>query len=361
MKSHPPLTIQHNIRLAPLTTIGLGGNARLFASCQTLEHLREALAYAHDQNLRVHIMGGGSNVVFSDSGFDGLVIRIELKGTSYVREGEAVLVAAAAGEGWDAFVDWCVGRHLGGIECLSGIPGLVGATPIQNVGAYGQEVRDTIVSVKAVDRNTLQNVEFANSDCRFGYRQSRFKADDAEKYIVTEVTFQLHTQGRAEIRYPELREFIASSRDVTVLPDGEPALRTVREAVLTLRRRKSMLVDPHDPHSRSVGSFFMNPIVSMAQFGELQSRLTSSGGTDQIPAFPSGDRVKIPAAWLVEHAGFFKGYRTGGVGVSQNHSLALVNYGGTTRELLELASRIQNAVHERYGIVLEREPALVPS
>ena len=356
--AQPSISIQCDVLLSPFTTIGLGGKAKYFVSCQTVDHVREALRFAREQNLRVHIHGSGSNVVFPDEGFGGLVMRIELKGT-FFDEGEPERVTAAAGEAWDAFVQQCIARHLGGIECLSGIPGLVGATPIQNVGAYGQEVRDTITSVKVIDRRTLESVEFSNSECYFRYRRSRFKSPDFDRYVITEVTFRLRNNGRPDIRYPELQKFIASSTDVQSLPDGEPVLRAAREAVLTLRRRKSMVIDPGDPHSRSVGSFFMNPILSTDQFAELQARWKSPVGGNAIPNFPSGDGVKIPAAWLVENAGFHKGYRSGSVGVSQNHSLALVNYNGTSRELLDLAVRIQTAVHDRFGVMLEQEPVIV--
>jgi UDP-N-acetylmuramate dehydrogenase len=361
MTSHPApsITVQQNIRLSAFTTIELGGNARYFVSCRTPDQVCEALQFAHEHNLRVHVLGGGSNVIFSDNGFDGLVIRIELKEVLFAGKDEAVLVTAAAGEEWDGFVQQCIAEDLRGIECLSGIPGFVGATPIQNVGAYGQEVCETIVSVRSIDRRSLETVEFTNADCRFGYRQSRFKSTDTDKYIVVGVTFRLTKHGRPEIRYPELQQFIASSVSLRSLPDGEPVLSAVRNAVLALRRRKSMVVDPNDPNTRSVGSFFTNPIISMDQFKEMQTRWSRSGGLTQIPTFPSGDRVKVPAAWLVEQAGFHKGFRSGGVGVSQNHSLALVNYGSTTHELLDLAVRIQDAVNKRFGIVLEKEPVVV--
>lgn len=362
MTSHsaPSITVQQNVRLSAFTTIGLGGNARYFISCRTLDQVCEALDFAHEHNLRIHVLGGGSNVVFSDNGFGGLVIRIELKEVLFGGKDEAVLVTAAAGEEWDAFVQQCIAADLAGIECLSGIPGFVGATPIQNVGAYGQEVRDTIVAVTVIDRRTLETIELANADCRFGYRQSRFKSTDADKYVVVGVTFRLTKHGRAENHYPELQQFIASSVNLQSLPDGEPSLSAVRNAVLALRRRKSMVVDPNDPNSRSVGSFFTNPIISADQFEEMRARWDSSGGLTQIPTFSSGGGVKVPAAWLVEQAGFQKGYRSGGVGVSQNHSLALVNYGGTTRELLDLTVRIQGEVNKRFGILLEKEPVVVP-
>jgi len=359
-RSSPPINIQQNIPLSPFTTIGLGGNARYFVSCRTLDQVYEGLNFAHEHNLRIHVLGGGSNVVFADEGFKGLVLCIQSKGISFREEGDSIFATAAAGEEWDPFVQQCIGSDLSGIECLSGIPGFVGATPIQNVGAYGQEVSETLVSVKAIDRQSLETVEFTNADCRFAYRQSRFKSEDADKYVVVGATFRLTKNGRPEIRYAELQQFIASSLHLQSLPDGEPTLNTVRNAVLALRRRKSMVVDQNDPNTRSVGSFFMNPIISIEQFEEMRIRWNRSGALTQIPTFTSGGGVKVPAAWLVEQAGFPKGYRSGGIGVSPNHSLALVNYGGTTRELLDLAVRIQGEVSKRFGILLEIEPIVVP-
>ncbi len=353
-----PLKIQENVPLSDFSTIGLGGNARYFFICKTVEDILEALAYSHKRDLRVHILGGGSNVIFADAGFDGLVIKVDTKGIAFEDRGT---VAAAAGEPWDQLVVRCIERGLGGMECLSGIPGLVGATPIQNVGAYGQEVADTIVSLRAIDRKTLDEVEFTNRDCRFAYRQSRFKSQDADRYVITKVTFQLREGGRPVITYPELSRFMASTTGLDTLHKGEPALSAVREAVLALRRKKSMVLDLGDPNSRSVGSFFTNPIISIDRFDEVHAQWSRSGHDDRIPTFPSGDEVKIPAAWLVEKAGFAKGYRIGNVGVSHNHSLALVNHGGSTSELLELAARIQRAVYERFGISLEREPVVIPA
>lgn len=358
MSGNFSIDLQENVRLSRYSTIGLGGNARLFAVCKTVDEIHEALAYAQQNAFKVHVLGGGSNVIFADEGFDGLVLKIETKGVSFEGGGS---VTAAAGEQWDAFVVQCIDRGLGGLECLSGIPGLVGATPIQNVGAYGQEVADSIVSLKAIDRKTFANVEFASRDCGFAYRQSRFKMQDVDRYVITEVTFQLREDGRAVIGYPELQRFIASTTNIEAVPSGAPVLRIVRDAVLALRRKKSMVLDPHDPNTRSVGSFFMNPVVSVSRFNEIQSQWQDSVGVGRIPTFPSGDNVKIPAAWLVEKAGFTKGYRMGNVGVSQNHSLALVNHGGSSAELLDLAVRIQKAVHDRFGISLEREPVVVAS
>ena len=350
---------QTDILLSPFTTIGLGGAARLFATCTSEADLREALTDARREQVRVHILGGGSNTIFPDGGFPGLVIHTAMTGVEFTERGAQLLVRAAAGEPWDRFVEACVNRGLGGLECLSGIPGLVGATPIQNVGAYGQEVADTILSVEALDRSTLAPVSIPGQECRFGYRTSRFRQEDAGRYVITAVTFSLTPNAPPSLRYAELRRAVEQSVDLRTLEGGRPALTAVRAAVLALRRGKSMVVDPADPESRSVGSFFTNPIVSPDIFTALDQQWRETGNAGVIPHFPAGASVKIPAAWLVEQSGFTKGYARGGVGVSRRHALALVNRGGTTAELLALAGEIERAVHSRFGIQLEREPVIV--
>ena len=351
------LSIQEDVPLAPKTTIGLGGEARHFAECTTPAQIRDALAFAADRHLQVHILGGGSNVIFGDDGFPGLVIRIALRGISVI-EGDPCAVTAAAGEEWDSFVGFCIDYNLGGLECLSGIPGLVGATPIQNVGAYGQEVSETIKYVRAMDRASFETLDIPAPNCWFGYRKSRFKVEDSGRYVVLAVTFGLRKNALPVVRYAELQQALeAQGVELAPGPDG---LLTLRNAVLGLRRRKSMVVDPADPHSRSVGSFFVNPVLSPEAFAALQQICAAAGMTDPIPSFAAAVGTKVPAAWLVEHAGFPRGLRRGGVGISDNHSLALVNYGGTSRELLELATDIQRAVRERFGITLVPEPVIVP-
>lgn len=347
-----PPAIQTDQPLAPHTTIQLGGPARYFAACRTLEEIRYALGWAAGGKLPVQVLGGGSNVLFADEGFGGLVLKVELPGLCFAEEKGGVRVEAAAGQSWDGLVAECVRRGLAGIECLSGIPGLVGATPIQNVGAYGQEVKDTIVSVSALDRSTLEPVEFTNEVCGFAYRQSRFKGVDKDRYLITGVRYRLELEGEPQIRYPELRRQLEGRE----LGRGRAALEAVREGVLQLRRRKSMVLDPQDPDARSVGSFFLNPVLSEAEFAALKARL----GERQPPSFSSPEGIKVPAAWLVEQAGFPKGYRRSGAGVSNKHTLALVNCGGTTRQVLELAEEIRGQVRERFGIALELEPVVVP-
>jgi UDP-N-acetylmuramate dehydrogenase len=344
-------SIQEHVSLAPLTTIGLGGTARYFTTCHTTDELLGALKYAQDRNLKTHILGGGSNTIFSDDGFDGLVIHISLKGIEFQDTGNHALAVAQAGEGWDAFVVQCIERGLAGVECLSGIPGFVGATPIQNVGAYGQEVAQTIEYVDALDTHTLQRVRFSNKECEFEYRRSRFKYQDNGRYVITAVAYRLQHNGSPTTRYPEVQKAV---KGISQLPPGKEQLLALRDVVLSLRKRKSMVIDNNDPHSRSCGSFFVNPVISSEQFSALQQ----IADTD-IPHFAVGKSIKVPAAWLIEHAGFTKGYRKGGVGISQNHTLALVNYGGTAKELLTLAEDIHRAVKTTFGIELKQEPVVI--
>ncbi len=353
------MRLQANIPLSPFTTIGLGGKARFFTACSTEADFQEALSHAKEKHLRVHVLGGGSNTIFAGEEFDGLILQIANRGVHYTERDTDMLVEAAAGEQWDPFVRSCVERGLGGLECLSGIPGLVGATPMQNVGAYGQEVSETIVSVEALDRASFRTVTFPGTECRFGYRTSRFKQEDAERYIITAVTFRLTPGARPSLRYLELQRLVEQSVNLKTLEGGRAALGVVRDAVLRLRRGKSMVIDPADPESRSVGSFFTNPVVPLEIFEALEKRWKAGGGADPVPHFPAGSLVKIPAAWLVEHAGFPKGFHAGNVGVSRHHALALVNRGGTSAELLALAEAIENAVRQCFGIGLVREPVIV--
>jgi UDP-N-acetylmuramate dehydrogenase len=350
-------TVRENVPLALYTTLGLGGSARYFVECSSEDEVRAALDYARARDLPVYVLGGGSNVVFLDSGFPGLVLRITIGGIEF-RDGHAPEVHAGAGVDWDALVRGTVERGWSGVECLSGIPGTVGGTPIQNVGAYGQEIADTLLCVTCLDRATLERRTFSAAECRFGYRDSRFKREDRGHYIVLDITLRLARDQRPVLRYPELQAAVAR---VAALDTVSPAqgVAIVRDAVLTLRRGKSMVLDPLDPNTRSAGSFFMNPVLSVAAFGDLQERWRGLSGTGAIPTYPADGGVKVPAAWLVERAGFPKGYRWGGAGVSTRHALALVNLGGTSAELLELADAIVAGVEGRFGVRLAYEPEVV--
>ena len=257
-------------------------------------------------------------------------------------------VYVAAGERWDDFVAFAVAKRWAGIECLSGIPGLTGATPIQNVGAYGQDVSETIIGVEAIERDTGRVVTLTNRDCGFGYRQSVFKSSAKDRYVVAGVTFRLKPGGAATIRYPELQKYLDEHAiDVRDLSQ-------VRDAVIAIRKRKGMVLDPSDPDTRSDGSFFMNPVVTPAQFEEIHSR------AENVPNFPSGDQIKLSAAWLIEQAGFHKGFVHGNAGLSSKHTLAVINRGGgTAREVLELVRMIQAGVREAFGVEIQPEPNFI--
>lgn len=344
------MTFQENVRLAPYTTFRVGGPARWFAEAASEEDLVEALEFARDRDLPVFVLGGGSNLLVSDHGFPGLVLHIVLKGIERSQAGGRVRFRAAAGEVWDDFVAETVAVDCAGLECLSGIPGSVGGTPVQNVGAYGQEVSESIVGVRALDRKSLLFVELGNADCAFGYRSSAFNSTLAGRYILTQVEFSLEQHGRPSIRYEDLKRAM----------DGrEPTLEETRSVVRAIRRRKGMLIVEGDPDSRSAGSFFHNPIVPADQL----SRLAAAAGIDpdRVPHYPAGaGKVKIAAAWLLEHSGFPKGYVMGSAGLSSRHSLALINrQSATAADIAVLRDKIRAAVESRFGIYLEMEPVWV--
>lgn len=338
--------VSESVPLAPLTTLQLGGPARRLVEVDTAEELVQAVRDVDRSGDRLLLLGGGSNLVLPDSGFDGTVVLIRTRGIE--RTGDALLVAA--GEPWDELVARSVAEQLAGLECLSGIPGLTGATPVQNVGAYGQEVAQTITAVRAYDRRADEVLELTNPDCGFAYRSSRFKREP-DRYVLLEVRFQLRAGTESEpIRYGEL----ARALDVR---QGERApLTEARAAVLTLRRSKGMVVDPSDRDSYSAGSFFTNPVLSAEDFAELQART----GAD-VPHYPESDgRVKVAAAWLIGHAGFDKGYGDGPARISSKHTLALTNQGGASAaDLLRLAREVRDGVREKTGIELVNEPVLV--
>jgi UDP-N-acetylmuramate dehydrogenase len=343
------LKVEAQVELAPLTTLGVGGNAAHFVRVAHETELRDALAWAKQRGLEVRMLGGGSNIVVADSGFPGLVIEMAMRGVRIQNLGTQVEIRAAAGEPWDEFVAEMVARGYQGLECLSGIPGRVGATPIQNVGAYGQDVAETISQVAAIDtiRGALRT--FSAEECQFSYRDSWFKSREPGRYIVTEVTFRLHPNAPAQLRYAELeRHFQERGNAARSLPE-------VREAVLQLRRAKSMLLDANDPNSRSCGSFFVNPLLGPAQFNEFVAR---ADGKETVPQYPQADgRVKLSAGWLIEQAGFPRGTRDGSVGLSTKHALALVAHeGARAADVTRLAARVQLSVLERFGVRLEPEP-----
>ena len=339
------MKIQNNIPLAPLTTLKIGGQARYFVRAENESDIVEALEYASDKKRGLFVLGGGSNVLVSDEGYNGLVLQIALTGVAYDPFGDSTLVTAMAGEDWDMLVKSCVNSGLAGLECMSGIPGSVGGTPVQNVGAYGQEVAETIEAVRCFDRLTGQVVELSNLQCGFTYRTSIFNSSERGRYIVVSVAYRLAQGGPAKVVYKDLVERF----------DGtEPTLHEVRKAVLEIRRAKSMVIDASDPNSQSAGSFFKNPVVSESQLDDLRVRFP------EITSFVFGERYKIPAAWLIENAGFQKGYRLGNAGISTNHTLALINAGGASaRDVIALKDLIRTKVLSEFGIALEPEPVFV--
>ncbi|MFY9608995.1 MAG: UDP-N-acetylmuramate dehydrogenase, partial [Blastocatellia bacterium] len=349
-------SLRRNVCLAPMTTLGIGGPAQYFADVSRLDALVAGVEWARSRGLQVFVLGGGSNIVVADDGFAGLVLRVALRGITTRVGSERAVVTAAAGEDWDNLVAICVERNWAGFECLSGIPGRVGATPIQNVGAYGQETSETLVSLEALDLATGELEELSAADCGFGYRSSRFKTRDRERFIITSVTYRLSVNGKPAVRYPELQRYIAWQGAT------DPTLEQVRDVVLSLRRRKAMVIDPQDPDSHSVGSFFVNPIVTREecdQINQRADRVVARG--EEMPTFAAaGDRVKLSAAWLIERAGIGRGYVHGGVGTSTKHALAIVNRGvGTAREVIELKELIQSRVLDAFGVALTPEPVFI--
>ena len=346
MRSRFQINIRENEPLAPLTTLKVGGTARFFALAETEEHIANAFRFAADAKLDVFVLGGGSNIVVADRGFDGLVVRVGIKGLEIDEQDEGVFVTAGAGEDWDALVAETVRRDLAGFECLSGIPGFVGATPVQNVGAYGQEVSETVVSVRCFDRATGTTVELSNAACGFSYRRSIFNSTERDRYVVLSVSYKLNKNGAGKITYKDLIETFRGR---------QPSLAETRNAVLGIRRSKSMVIDPADPNSQSAGSFFKNPVVEIAKINTIRAVAGA------VPSFPvSETTVKIPAAWLIENAGFAKGFRSGRAGISANHSLAVVNFGGASAsEIVTLQDIIRSRIEEKFGIRLEPEPIFV--
>ena len=355
------LVLQKDVMLSEYTTIGLGGPAGFFLQCKNTGDIISGMKYASENNLPVQVLSGGSNIIFPDEGYEGLIIKTDMKGIEIIEEGSNVILKVNAGEKWDDVVRLCIERELTGVECLSGIPGSTGATPVQNVGAYGQEVKEVIKSVTAFDRKTMDIVTFNNAECNFGYRQSRFKSEDRDKFIITEVQFLFKKNIQPLIRYPELQKFIDSKKYMEKEYPLKEKLTQIRSAVLELRKGKSMLIDLNDPNSRSCGSFFMNPVINENEYNKFIS-LTQNfikKNKERIPVFRSGDKYKLSSAWLIEKSGFHKGYKMGGVGISEKHSLALININGTTKELLELSSDIITKVFEKTGIILKTEPVIV--
>jgi UDP-N-acetylmuramate dehydrogenase len=350
------MLVRH-MRLSELTTLRLGGPAKRIVEARSERAVADAVAEADAAGDPLLVLAGGSNVVVADEGFPGTVVRILTAGVSERPGAGTAVLEVQAGEPWDPFVQRCVHAGLAGIECLSGIPGSVGATPIQNVGAYGQDVSETITSVRAYDRQTQQTDELTPGECGFTYRSSVFKRTP-NRWVVLAVTYELDRQPHSRpVRYAEL------ARELGIAEGDTAPLAQVREAVLRLRRRKGMVVDPQDPDSVSAGSFFTNPILDPDEFHHLEERARAKLGDGARPPHwlePDG-RVKTSAAWLVQNAGFARGYGSPGpIALSSKHTLALTNRGGgTATQLLALAREIAAGVEREFGVALVPEPVLV--
>ena len=342
------MTPLEHVCLADHCTMGVGGPARYFVEARDEAAVLAAFEWARARRLPLRVLGGGSNLVVADEGVDGLVVKIALRGVGTRGENGAVELTAAAGEPWDELVRESVERGWAGLECLSGIPGLVGATPMQNVGAYGQEVSDTVSGVRALDTSTGRIVTFANRECGFGYRDSRFRSGEPGRYVVLAVSYRLRPDGRATLRYADVEKDLASRGIAT------PTLAEVRASVIAIRRSKSMVLDPRDENRRSCGSFFTNPIIPGGALAAVEAR----AGDPAMPrwALPDG-RVKLSAAWLIERAGFTRGLTDGPIGLSTRHTLAVVAHDGArAKDVVVFARRLQAAVEQRFGVRLTPEP-----
>jgi UDP-N-acetylmuramate dehydrogenase len=345
--------VERGAPLGPLTTLGVGGAARELVFAEREGDLIDAVREADEGAVPVLVLGGGSNLLVADRGFDGRVVRVGTRGITRERAGDRVALTACAGEPWDALVAAAVADGLAGLECLAGIPGLVGATPIQNVGAYGQEVADTITHVRAWDRVARAVVSLPAAACGFAYRDSAFKSAAPGRHVVLAVTFALTPGGAPSLRYGELSRALAG--------EASPPLARVRDAVLALRRAKSMVLDPRDPETRSAGSFFTNPIVTAAEADRVEAAARASGALragETMPRFAASEGcVKLAAGWLIERAGIARGESLGRAAVSRAHALALVaREGCTAAEVVALARSVRARVHHRWGVALTPEP-----
>lgn len=335
------IELEAGVLLADWCTLEVGGAAEWFVQARSEDEVLEALAWADARRAPVLVLGGGSNIVIADSGFSGVVVQVALRGVSMYDHGSTVVFSAGSGEAWDPFVARTIRENCAGLECLSAIPGLVGGTPVQNVGAYGQEVSGTIQSVRVVDRVARQARTMPSGECGFGYRTSRFKHGDAGRFIVTRVDYALARHAPPTISYADVVKYFADRA-------GQPTLQDVRDAIIAIRSRKGMVIREGNPANRSCGSFFVNPVISRAHLETI----------GDLPHYPAGEgRVKVPAAWLIEQAGFPRGYIQGAVGISPFQAQGLINRGGATAaDVVGLAVAIKRAVWQRFAIALVPEP-----
>ena len=348
----PGIDIRENVPLAPLTTLGVGGEARFFISAPAPDEVVQAVAFAESRKLPLFVLGGGSNLVISDRGWSGLVLHVANDNLETHEFEGKIRFDVGAGVAWDDFVRECVSRNCAGVECLSGIPGNVGGAPVQNVGAYGQEVSETIVSVLAFDLSENCVREMQAAECGFGYRNSIFNSSQRGRYIILRVSYALVSNGKPALRYADLQKYFYGRQT-------QLSLAEVREAVISIRAAKGMLISPGDPDSRSAGSFFKNPVLSATEFEELTRE--AAARNLHVPNYPAlSQQHKISAAWLVENSGFNKGYAKGNVGISSKHALAIVNRGNATAaEVIALKDEIQAAVERLWDIRLQPEPVFV--
>jgi UDP-N-acetylmuramate dehydrogenase len=343
------MQLSEHVALAPYTTFGIGGPARWFIEASKENEVQEAVRFARQQNAPLFVLGGGSNLLVSDAGFPGVVLHIALKGIEQQALEATTRFSVAAGEDWDAFVSLAVDQNCGGVECLAGIPGSVGGTPVQNVGAYGQEVSETIRLVRALDLNTMRFAELTASECGFAYRRSLFNTSERGRYVVTRVEYELKSDADSVISYADLKRYFQN------VP--APALKEVCSAVREIRRQKGMLIVPGDPDCQSAGSFFKNPVISQEHFSQI---VVGADGAN-VPHYPASDgQVKVPAAWLLDQAGFHKGFALGRTGISSKHTLALINRdGASAADIAALRDAIIAKVAEKFAIDLEPEPVWV--
>jgi UDP-N-acetylmuramate dehydrogenase len=346
--AHTAVNIQQNVPLAPFTTLRIGGPARYFARVTTEAELVEAVSFARERTLPIFVLGGGSNLLVSDSGFAGLVIHVMLDGAIDITiEEDRILYTVPAGVDWNSLVLSTCKQGLSGIECLAGIPGSVGGTPVQNVGAYGQEVSETITHVRALDIEKNTFIDIPKAQCGFAYRSSIFNSTARGRYIVTLVRFSFDPSREVLLSYTDLARYFKGSR---------PSSIEVYRAVRDIRQGKGMLIVEGDPDARSAGSFFKNPIVPRETIDRIASALGVEA--ESVPQYPAReDKVKLPAAWLLERAGFVKGFTMGKAGISSKHTLAIINRGGATAaDVFALRNTIQEKVNALFGIQLEQEP-----
>jgi UDP-N-acetylmuramate dehydrogenase len=331
--------------LAPFTTLKVGGPAKFFADVSSVQELKEVLRFVKAENLNLFVLGGGSNVLISDKGFNGIVIKINIEGIETLEKNDRdCIFRVGAGVVWDDFVKFTVKRNIWGIECLSGIPGSIGASPVQNIGAYGQEVKDTIVSVEAVNMQTSTCRKFDSTQCGFSYRDSYFKKRREE--IVTHVTYRLSKIPNLEFKYKELEKAFGNRF---------PSIWEIRQKVMEIRRSKSMVYDINDINSYSNGSFFINPVINKKQFEGLQKI------HQDIPHWPVGNnKMKLAAAWLIENAGFNKGYKHKTTGLSEKHTLAIVNRGSANaKDIYDLHKIIIAKVKDAFGVEISPETQFI--